>query len=160
LPGSRTEIYLHLVWTTHCRLPLITADVEQAIYACMLKQANALRCEVLAIGGMPDHVHVAVRLAPMASSGQLVRQMKGVSSTLVRTALKPGETFAWQNGYGAFSISRSHLPRVLAYVRDQKRHHAESTLWADWESDERDADARSAPRGPAHGIADPPRTRG
>jgi putative transposase len=103
------------------------------VYACLMKSAAHADCEAIAVGGMADHVHVLLRLGPQTSIAAVVRRMKGVSSTLVRERLLPGETFAWQDGYAAFSVSRSHLSKVERYVRHQKRHHAERDLWANWE---------------------------
>jgi putative transposase len=143
MPNSRVDILLHVVWTTYRRLPLIVPEIEQPVYACLMDSARRTRCEVVAIGGMPDHVHVALRLAAETSPSALVRRMKGISSTLVRQRLLPGETFAWQDGYAAFSFSRSHLPKVAAYIRNQKRHHASRELWQDWEPS--DNPVRSSP---------------
>lgn len=125
--ASRSEIYLHLVRATYRRMPLVTGDVERAVYACIMDQARKAGCELLAIGGMPDHVHVAVRVPPTAAPATLAKQMKGVSSTMIRTQVRPGEFFGWQDGYGAFSFSRSHVERVVAYVRNQKTHHGASS---------------------------------
>jgi len=131
---SRSEIYLHFVWATYRRMPLVTDEIERAVYACIVESARKEGCEILAVGGMPDHVHVAAKVPPRVAPAMLVKQMKGISSTLVRKQLLPGETFGWQDGYGAFSFSRSHRERVVAYIRNQKRHHAEAAIWAEWES--------------------------
>jgi putative transposase len=137
MPGSRVDILLHVVWATYRRLPLLSAEIEQPVYACLMGSARRTGCEVIALGGMPDHVHVALRLSPETSPAAVVRRMKGVSSTLVRKRLLPGGTFGWQDGYGAFSFSRSHLPKVVSYIRNQKQHHTARDLWPDWEpSDE------------------------
>lgn len=133
---SRSEIYLHLVWATYRRMPLLTGELERAAYACIMEEAKKAGCDVLALGGMPDHVHVAVRVPTTIAPAALVKAMKGVSSTVVRRQVLPGETFGWQDGYGAFSFSRSHRERVVAYVRNQKRHHAEASTWLEWEGSE------------------------
>lgn len=129
---SRAEVYLHFVWATYRRLPLLTPGVEQAVYRCILRQVRDAGCEVLAIGGMPDHVHLAVRMATTAAPADLAQRAKGVSSTVARRMLG-GDTFGWQDGYGVFSFSRSHARRVVAYVRNQRRHHGAADLWPEWE---------------------------
>lgn len=131
---SETEIYLHFVWATFGRLPLISADREQAVYACIEQEARRLGCDVLAVGGMPDHVHLAVKFPTTLAAGKLMQQVKGVSSKFVSdefgaAARLSGELFRWQSGYSVFSISRSHKARVLAYIANQKQHHAENTIW-------------------------------
>ncbi len=148
---SKAEIYLHFVWTTHRRLPLIAPEIEPRLYGCILRECRRLGCEVLAIGGIPDHVHLAVKVPTTVAPATLMQRVKGVSSTVARERLlNPGATFAWQEGYGVFSISRSHLPKVIAYVRNQKSHHGAGTLWTEWErssaENAEDTGAISAPR--------------
>ena len=130
---SKTEIYLHFVWATYERLPLVTTEREQAIYACIVQEAGRLGSEVLAIGGMPDHVHLVVRAPAKHAPAHLMQCIKGVSSTVARQSLPPGDFFGWQSGYAAFSVSRSHLKAVTFYVRCQKRRHALGKLWSGWE---------------------------
>ena len=129
---SRSEVYLHFVWSTYRRLPLLTAAVEQPVYAAILQEVRRSGCEVLAIGGVEDHVHVAVQMAPTVSASGLAKRMKGVSSHLARHQL-PEQTFRWQTGFGVFSFSRSHRDRVVGYVQGQKRHHTSGELWEAWE---------------------------
>lgn len=63
-----------------------------------------------------------------------MQRVKGISSTVARERLvNPGGTFAWQEGYGVFSFSRSHLSKVVAYIRNQRTHHGAGTLWVEWE---------------------------
>ncbi len=138
---SKAEIYLHLVWGTWERLPLVTPDIERELYRCIENEARQLKCVVLAIGGMPDHVHLIVRVPTLVSAARLAQQVKGVSSTFVRNQLRIGELFRWQEGYGVFSISRSHLKRAIAYVEKQKRHHACCKLWAEWEETDENIEA-------------------
>ncbi|CAN5727375.1 IS200/IS605-like element ISEc46 family transposase [soil metagenome] len=130
---SMAEIYLHFVWATYQRMPLLGDDVERAVYACIAGECKRLRCEVLAIGGMPDHVHLAVRVPATVAPFKLMNQVKGVSSALVRKQLLSGELFGWQDGYAVFSFSRTHRERVVAYIRCQERHHATGELWKEWE---------------------------
>jgi REP element-mobilizing transposase RayT len=84
---SKSEIYLHLVWATWKRQSLVTSDIERAVYRCIEQQAIGLKCNVLAIGGMPDHVHLAVRTPTYVDASKIVMQAKGVSSTMVRDQL-------------------------------------------------------------------------
>ena len=103
------------------------------MYVCIIDECKCLRCEVLAIGGMPNHVHLAVRVPATVATSRLMNQVKGVSSALVRNQLLPGELFGWQDGYAVFSFSRSHHDRVVAYIRNQKEHHATGAVWDAWE---------------------------
>lgn len=87
---------------------------------------------------MPDHVHVVARLHASVSCSQFANQVKGVSSALLNDLRTKGsELFRWQSGYASFSLSRSHLSRVIAYVDNQKTHHADQKTWPEWEEVEK-----------------------
>jgi len=83
--------------------------------------------------GIEDHVHVAIRMPSTIAVAVLLKHLKGETSNLVRDTFALEELFTWQGGYAAFGISRSHVPRVVAYVQNQKQHHAASRLWPEWE---------------------------
>ncbi len=89
---------------------------------------------------MADHVHLVVQVPPILAAAMLVKGVKGSSSTFARRELAEISAFKWQEGYGAFSVSRSHLKQVIAYVKNQKRHHAEGKLWTALEEVDEAAD--------------------
>jgi REP element-mobilizing transposase RayT len=128
-----TQLYLHAVWATWDRLHLLERDVEQAAYAAIRAKCTELKCDVVAIGGMPDHVHLLVRLHPAVAVAELVKEVKGSSSHLLTHRVKPGEFFKWQGAYGAFTVSKANVGAVQRYVEGQKEHHAERGLWEEWE---------------------------
>ena len=140
---GKAEVYLHLVWATLGREPLLTAEVERPVYRCIEKEAKRLKCEVLAIGGMPDHVHLCVKISPSLSIAHLMNYVKGVSSHFVHDQLPGDLPFRWQEGYGVFSISPNQVSRVLAYIEGQKRHHAENSLHNQWEETDEEYQPRS-----------------
>jgi putative transposase len=123
-----TQLYLHCVWSTWDRLPLISLDLEQPIAKCA-----ELKCSVIAIGGMPDHVHLLVRLHTTVTVADLLKETKGASLHLMTHKVRPGEFFKWQGAYGAFTVSKSMVPTVKAYIEHQKEHHAQNDLWNEWE---------------------------
>lgn len=128
-----SRIYVHLVWGTWDRLPLITAELERTLYSTLLAECSRLGGEMIAIGGMPDHVHMLVRMPSTVSVAQLVKQLKGASSHLVTHEVQPGEFFKWQGGYAAFSVSRWDVPKIRGYIRRQKEHHGNATTRATFE---------------------------
>jgi len=128
LRGPYTEVYLHLVWGTWRRHPFITPDLQQRLYGSLAHHAAELGAEVVAIGGMPDHVHLLVRFPMTIGIAEFVRRVKGGSSHFVTHVLEWPEPFKWQGGYGAFSVSKRNLAAARAYVLNQERHHAEGTL--------------------------------
>ena len=80
MPESKGKYYLHFVWTTQQRHPLLVPEVEVSVQHCLQSEAQRLRCSVLAIGGMPDHVHLALKAPTALSPAQIMKQLKGVSS--------------------------------------------------------------------------------
>ncbi|MBB6050561.1 IS200/IS605 family transposase [Armatimonas rosea] len=124
---------LHLVWATHERRPLITDDIERVVYHAISAEATQLGCEVLAIGGIADHVHLVVTIPSTLSIAKLMNQIKGSSSSTIRNHVGPGRFFAWEPGYAAFSLSPEHVCAAKAYVLKQKEHHANHTTFDDEE---------------------------
>ena len=128
-----TQLYLHCVWATWDRLPLITPQIERSLYASILGKCQKLKCNTLAIGGMPDHVHLLVRLHTTVAVADLLKEIKDSSSHLVTHEITPGEFFKWQGAYGAFTVDKDAVPRIKAYIERQREHHAQNDLWHEWE---------------------------
>jgi putative transposase len=124
--SSRTEVFVHVVWATWDRLPLLGDGVRQPVYAAIQAECGRLRADLIAIGGVEDHVHVLLRLPATVSISALVKQMKGSTSHLANRVLLP-RGFKWQGGYAAFSVSRRAVPRVRDYVLRQEEHHRGGT---------------------------------
>ncbi|HSU14125.1 IS200/IS605 family transposase [Longimicrobium sp.] len=122
-----TEVYLHVVWSTWRRQPFISPELQQRVFGALAHQCMSLDADVIAIGGMPDHVHVLARMPTTISISEFVRRLKGASSHLVTHVLRSPEPFKWQGGYGAFSVSKRHVPVVRDYVQNQEQHHREGT---------------------------------
>lgn len=136
---SLSEVYLHFVWSTYRRMPVLEEAIQPQIYAAILKEVQRSGCSVLAIGGVEDHVHVVVQMSPTISASALAKRMKGVTSYLARRELGRGRSFRWQTGYGVFSFSRSHRDRVIGYVSRQKEHHSRGEVWRVLEQSESEA---------------------
>jgi REP-associated tyrosine transposase len=129
-----TQLYLHCVWATTQRLPLLTPAIEPNVYACIAAKCHELDCSPIAIGGVEDHVHLLVELSTGVEVRKLMKEVKGASSFLVSHELTPDVFFRWQTGYGAFTVSHKDVPRVKAYINNQKIHHAHRTLIPEWEA--------------------------
>jgi len=128
-----TQLYLHLVWATWDRLPLITEAVQARIYAAIAEKCREFRCVPLAIGGRPDHVHLLIRFHTTTAIATLVKEVKGSSSHLVTHEITPGQFFKWQGAYGAFTLRKDEAPIVKEYIDQQKEHHAAGSLRDEWE---------------------------
>ncbi len=130
---NKLALYLHLVWATWDRLPLVTSEIERRLYRNIESETQDMGCTVLALNGMPDHVHLVVSFPTTVTIADLVKQVKGVSSHFVNDALKPETQFKWQGSYGAFSVSRWDLDKIIGYVKRQKEHHRAGELFPEWE---------------------------
>jgi REP element-mobilizing transposase RayT len=131
-----TQLYLHLVWATWDRLPLITPDIEARLYGAFVEKCRELKCLFIRGGGMDDHVHLLVRLHTTVAVATLVKEIKGSSSHLMNHAIRPNEMFKWQGAYGAFTLAKAEAPIVKDYIMRQKEHHKANTLIAGWERSE------------------------
>ncbi len=123
-----TQLYLHLVWATWDRLPLIRPEFRRSIYGCIQEQVAKRGCDVIAIGGIEDHVHLLLRFPTTVTVADLVKHAKGASSNLMTRELDPGRFFKWQGYYGAFTVAKSQVERVRAYILNQEEHHRAGTL--------------------------------
>ncbi len=128
-----TQIYIHAVWATWDRQPIITPEIETAVYAAIRAECARLKADILDIGGVEDHVHILVCLPPTLCVSDLIKQLKGSSSHLVTHKVTGRESFKWQGAYAAFSVSEDAVPAVRAYIRNQKRHHHDADLIAVYE---------------------------
>ena len=114
-------------------MPHITAEVEPRLYEAIRVKLQSVGCSDITTGGVEDHAHVVFRFPPVHSIAYLVQQAKGSSSHLLTHEVPGFADFKWQGGYGAFTLSESELPRVRAYVLNQKEHHARRDVLEDWE---------------------------
>jgi len=123
MPSTYTQNFYHTVFSTRQRANLIDPELEQRLYPFIGGIIRDLRCTLLAVGGMPDHVHLLIRYRADLSHSDLLQQIKGRSAKWVNeTAPRLGH-FAWQDGYGGFTVSKSVVPEVEQYIARQKEHH-------------------------------------
>ena len=115
-------LFVHLIWTTPDRQPLLDAATRMWLWPAMSEKARMLGAIPVVVGGAADHVHVAARLPHTLSVADLAKQLKGTSSRMV--ALRGMQAFRWQEGYGAFTVSYDRWHTVAAYVANQEAHHA------------------------------------
>ena len=120
------RLYYHLVWATKDREPLITAGIEDNLYAYLVHKAAEMDVYVYAVNGWYDHVHLVVAIPPKHSVAEVVKRLKGASSHHLHvTNLAP--SLEWERGYGALSLGEKQRPVAEAYVLNQKTHHAQQT---------------------------------
>lgn len=123
MPHSFTKIWIHAIWATKERAPLIEPEIEKELFHYISDELRALGCPVRIVNGMPDHIHCLFLLSPQKSVADVVKQIKGSSSHYVNQRDLIPEKFAWQTGYAAFSVSESTVNKVFYYIKNQKQHH-------------------------------------
>ena len=121
------RLFYHIVWGTKGRSELIGPAWEADLHGYIWGKATALECIPHAIGGMPDHVHVAISIPPKQSVATVIGQLKGSSSHHVNENYTDG-SFAWQAEYGVVSFSEKALATIVDYVKNQKKHHSQGTI--------------------------------
>lgn len=120
---SFTSCLVHWVWSTKNREPCLTSDVRVRLWAYLGGIAKQNQMKTLAISGAGDHVHVLLSLPATLSVAKAMQLLKGNSSKWLRETFPTMRSFAWQEGYGAFSVGVSGVDATVAYIRNQEGHH-------------------------------------
>ena len=123
MPQSLTKLYIHLVFSTKQREPLLRAPLRDRVHAYLATVLNNLESPALTIGGMSDHVHIVFRMSKNHTLAKVVETVKTSSSKWIKIQNVALRAFHWQNGYGGFSVSPSNLEEVVKYIDHQEEHH-------------------------------------
>lgn len=128
MPQSLSYLLTHIVFSTKDRAPVLDPVARPALHAYLATVARNVDCECFRVGGVADHVHLAVRLSRTITMAQLIEEMKTSSSKWLKTQSPALAAFAWQRGYGAFSVGPSDLNALLHYIDTQEEHHKTRTF--------------------------------
>lgn len=128
MPQSLSFLLTHIVFSTKDRAPVLDATVRPALHAYLATVSRNVGCECFRVGGVADHVHLAVRLSRTITMAQLIEELKTSSSKWLKTQSPALAAFAWQRGYGAFSVGPSDLDALLHYIDTQEEHHRTRTF--------------------------------
>src|SRR5947208_3429750 len=121
---SLSRLWTHLIFSTKDRYPfLLKPEVREQAHAYIAGILRKHNCPTLLVGGVEDHVHSLFALSKNHSIAEIVYEVKRGSSKWIKTLGSEVGKFHWQNGYGAFSISQSHVEQVKRYIAGQERHH-------------------------------------
>ena len=118
----------HCTFSTKGRRQLITANLQERLWPFMGGIAREQGFKALAIGGVEDHAHVLLSLSATMPVARAIQMVKGASSKWIHDTFPEHRTFAWQEGYGAFSIGVSQVDATIAYIRSQPEHHRRMTF--------------------------------
>ncbi len=125
---SLVQNYMHIVFSTKNRMPLITDKVADDLHAYLGGICNKLDCFPIQIGGHKDHVHILCLLSKKIALIKLLEELKSHSSKWMKLKGEGFKDFYWQDGYGAFSVNPTEVETVVKYISNQKEHHAKKTF--------------------------------
>ncbi len=135
LPGSGYKnrqtyfsLWVHLVWATKNREPLITAELKWPLYKQIKQISNQGGYHLDFVNGVEDHIHLLYSLKSTQTVSALVKHVKGNSWVWVREQHLSNNYFSWQDGYGALSVSPYEVPKIRNYIRNQEAHHAKQSF--------------------------------
>jgi putative transposase len=128
MPQSLSYLLTHIVFSTKDRAPALDATVRSTVHAYLATVARSMDCECFRVGGVADHVHLAIRLSRTITVANVIEELKTSSSKWLKTKSPALASFAWQRGYGAFSVGPSDLNALLHYIDTQVEHHRTRTL--------------------------------
>jgi REP element-mobilizing transposase RayT len=123
MPQSLGHVLLHLVFSTKDRRPILVEPVRGSLHAYLAGVVRTAGCDCCRVGGVEDHVHLAVRLSRTISVAALIEDVKTSSSRWLKTRSPDLNRFAWQRGYGVFSVGPRDLDALVAYIDGQAEHH-------------------------------------
>jgi len=123
-----SQIYIQIVFAVKGRQSLISTKWEEELYKYITGIISNKDQKLIAINGIPSHIHILIGVKPTCCLSDLVREIKKSSNSFVKEKKFTKYKFEWQEGYGAFSYSHSALDNVIAYIKNQKEHHKKKSF--------------------------------
>lgn len=128
MPNTYTQIHIQFVFAVKYRHGLIHSSWKDELYQYITGIVHNNRHKLICINGMPDHIHILIGIRPHQSISDLMQDVKGGSSKWINDKKFLKGKFEWQQGYGAFSYSKSHVKNVVNYIQNQEQHHQKKTF--------------------------------
>jgi putative transposase len=128
MPGTFSQIYIQVVFAVKGRQSLISPEWEERLYQYITGIVRKKEQKMLAINGMPDHIHFFIGMRPSCCLSDLVREIKKSSNDFINENKLSKHKFYWQESFGGFSYSHSHIDNVIKYIMNQKEHHLKTTF--------------------------------
>ncbi len=125
---SLVQNYIHIIFITKHREPLIQPPAEQELHAYLGGICNRLESQSIIVGGYTDHIHILCKLSKKIPLMKIIEELKSHSSKWIKTKGKSYEKFYWQDGNGAFSVNPSEIDIVISYIANQKEHYKKKTF--------------------------------
>ena len=128
MANTYSQLYIHIVFAVKGRENLISKNWKDEIYKYITGIVTNKGQKLIAINGMPDHIHILIGLKPDKSISDLVRDIKANSSKFINAKRWINGKFEWQNGFGAFTYGHSQLTNIIKYIENQEEHHKTRTF--------------------------------
>lgn len=128
MANTYTQLYIQIVFAVKRRQHLIPKEHKAVVYKYITGVIQQRKHKLLAINGMPDHIHIFIGLHPDQSLSDLVQETKAAATKYIKQQPWMKSDFSWQRGFGAFSYSRSHIDNVVKYIANQEEHHKNQTF--------------------------------
>jgi len=125
---SLVQNYIHIVFSTKNRLPLIQSPYKTKLHEYIGGTCKKLGCHVVIVGGHSDHIHILLMLSKKITLMSMVQKVKAATSKWMKTQAESLKEFTWQDGYGAFSISSNEVETICNYIKNQRQHHSRITF--------------------------------
>ncbi|HPH87840.1 MAG TPA: IS200/IS605 family transposase [Chitinophagales bacterium] len=128
MANTYTQIHIQFVFAVRFREAVIHSSWKDELYRYMTGIVQNNKHKLIAINGMPDHIHILIGMRPTQSISDLMQDIKGSSSKWINQKGFIKGKFEWQEGYGAFSYGKSQVKDVIAYIENQEQHHSKKTF--------------------------------
>ncbi len=128
MANTFSSLFYHFVFSTKNRKRFIHRDIESRLWSYVGGIARKRNSTAIQVGGIEDHLHALILSPPKYSPSEIAQFLKGESSRWVHEQFSDLNQFGWQDGYSAFSVSRSIVPRVVDYIKNQRAHHANTSF--------------------------------
>lgn len=128
MANTYSNLFYHIVFSTKGRADLIDQEIENRVWAYIGGIARKHEIIAVQVGGIGNHIHVLILAKPKISPSQIVQWLKGESSKWIHDTFPEMKDFAWQDGFGVFSVSKSNVPDVVDYIKNQHEHHTKQSF--------------------------------
>lgn len=131
-PGTFTQMYVQLIFAVQNRKALLTKEIRPRVFEYISGIITHMDHKSIIVNGVSDHIHIFLGLNPKLSVSATVHEIKRSSSIFIKNEKLSRFKFTWQDGYGSFTYSRSHMDKVYKYIENQERHHQKTTFRSEY----------------------------
>jgi putative transposase len=128
MANTYSSLFYHLVFSTKNREDFLEVEIENRVWAYIGGIARKHNCTAIQVGGIEDHIHALILSPPKYAPSEIAQFLKGESSKWIHEEFPNMQKFGWQDGYGAFSVSKKLVPKVVEYIKNQREHHIGKTF--------------------------------